>query len=259
VSNRQAALTLNRALNRYPDFRRENILYQEFGEILTPEPDGSFSRRQGLTRQFYARSFDGQEMRGVIVLDVSNEALSQILLAQRGRWDPRENLWVFEEGTTYIVSPDGTYSNIATFARQELRLSRAPLDLAQEVRSPEEMNIPELRRYLEVLASSGDLQRVRRLQVNLSQKYAIPFACLAFTLIGAPLGLRPQRTSSSLGLGLSVLIIFAYYVLLFVSQALGQIGTLGPEVAAWLPNFVCLGIGGPCCTAPTARLASAAG
>jgi lipopolysaccharide export system permease protein len=45
-------------------------------------------------------------------------------------------------------------------------------------------------------------------------------------------------------LGLSVLIIFAYYVLLFVSQALGQIGTLGPEVAAWLPNFVCLGIGG---------------
>jgi lipopolysaccharide export system permease protein len=64
VSNRQAALTLNRALNRHPDFRRENILYQEFGEILTPEADGSFSRRQGLTRQFYARSFDGQEMRG---------------------------------------------------------------------------------------------------------------------------------------------------------------------------------------------------
>ncbi|WP_240527407.1 LptF/LptG family permease [Synechococcus sp. 65AY6Li] len=244
VSNRQAALTLNRALNRTPEFRRENILYQEFGEILAPEPDGTFSRRQGLTRQFYARSFDGQEMRGVIVLDVSNEALSQILLAQRGRWDPQENLWVFEEGTNYIVSPDGTYSNIATFARQELRLPRAPLDLAQEVRSPEEMNIPELRRYLEVLASSGDLQRVRRLQVNLSQKYAIPFACLAFTLIGAPLGLRPQRTSSSLGLGLSVLIIFAYYVLLFVSQALGQIGTLGPEVAAWLPNCVCLGIGG---------------
>jgi lipopolysaccharide export system permease protein len=115
--------------------------------------------------------------------------------------------------------------------------------LAQEVRSPEEMNIQELRRYIEVIASSGDLQGVRRLQVSLSQKYAIPFACLAFTLIGAPLALRPQRTSSSLGLGLSVLIIFAYYVLLFVSQALGQIGTLGPEVAAWLPNFICSAVG----------------
>lgn len=48
-------------------------------------------------------------MRGIIVLDFSNEALNQILLAQRGRWDPQENLWVFEDGTNYIVSPDGTY------------------------------------------------------------------------------------------------------------------------------------------------------
>ncbi|MGQ9837732.1 MAG: LptF/LptG family permease [Cyanobacteriota bacterium] len=242
-SNRQAAITLNQALNRNPDFQRENILYQEFGEILSPEGDGSFSRRQGLTRQFYARSFDGNHMRGIIVLDFSNEALNQILLAQRGRWDPRNNLWVFEEGTNYIVSPDGTYSNIVTFSRQELRLSRAPLDLAQEARSPEEMNIQELSRYIEVIASSGDLQRVRRLQVSLNQKYAIPFVCLAFTLIGAPLGLRPQRTSSSLGLGISVLIIFAFYVLLFITQALGQIGILGPAVAAWLPNLICVAVG----------------
>jgi Predicted permeases len=243
VSNRQAATTLNRALNRDPDFRQENILYQEFGEILMPEPDGTFSRRQGLTRQFYARSFDGKQMRGIIVLDFSNEALNQILLAQRGRWDPQENLWVFEDGTNYIVSPDGTYSNIATFSRQELRLPRAPLELAQEIRSPEEMNIRELKHYIEVIASSGDLQRVRRLQVSLNQKYAIPFACLAFTLIGVPLGLRPQRTGSSLGLGISVLIIFAFYVLLFITQALGQIGTLGPAMAAWLPNLICAAVG----------------
>lgn len=242
-SNRQAALTLNRALNRDPSFQRENILYQEFGEILSPEGDGSFSRRQGLTRQFYARSFDGNQMRGIVVLDFSNEALNQILLAQRGRWDPQHNLWVFEEGTNYIVSPDGTYSNIATFGRQELRLSRAPLELAQEARSPEEMNIQELSRYIEVIASSGDRQRVRRLQVSLYQKYALPFVCLAFTLIGAPLGLRPQRTSSSLGLGMSVLIIFAFYVLLFITQALGQIGVLGPAVAAWLPNWICAVVG----------------
>jgi lipopolysaccharide export system permease protein len=141
------------------------------------------------------------------------------------------------------VSPDGNYSNIATFTKQELFLSRAPLDLAQEVRSPEEMNIRELNRYIQVVGSSGDVQQVRKLQVSLNLKYSIPFICLSFALIGAPLGLRPHRTSSSIGLGLSVLIIFAFYVFSFVTQALGQTGALGPPVAAWLPNAVCLIVG----------------
>ncbi|MEO1131709.1 MAG: LptF/LptG family permease, partial [Cyanobacteria bacterium J06639_1] len=76
------------------------------------------------------------------------------------------------------------------------------------------------------------------------EKYSIPFVCLTFALVGAPLGLRPQRTSSSIGLGLSVLIIFGYYLAMFISQALGQVGALGPAIAAWLPNIVGCSIGG---------------
>ncbi|MGF1575751.1 MAG: LptF/LptG family permease [Cyanophyceae cyanobacterium] len=239
IANRQAALTLNSALNRtQPDFRQENILYQEFAEIPQRDGEGQLITRQGLARQFYARSFDGQQMRGIVVLDFSNENLNQIVLAQTGEWQPEDNRWLFREGTSYVVSPEGTYSNIVTFSQQEIQLSRAPLDLAQEVRRPEEMNITELSHYIDVISRSGDAQQVRRLQVNLHQKVAIPFACLTFVLVGVPLGFRPHRTSSSLGLGLSVLIIFGYYVFSFITQALGQIGTLGPEVAAWLPNGV---------------------
>jgi lipopolysaccharide export system permease protein len=244
ATNRQASQTLNQALHRdQPNYKRENILYQEFGDIVSQNPDGSLEKHRGLARQFYARNFDGKQMRGIIVLDFSNEALNQILLAQTGEWQPTSNSWIFQDGTNYIVSPDGNYSNIATFTKQELFLSRAPLDLAQEVRSPEEMNIRELNRYIQVVGSSGDVQQVRKLQVSLNLKYSIPFICLSFALIGAPLGLRPHRTSSSIGLGLSVLIIFAFYVFSFVTQALGQTGALGPPVAAWLPNAVCLIVG----------------
>lgn len=237
TTNRLATSTLNQALNRdQPDFRQENILYQEFGEITRMESDGEITSRQGLTRQFYARSFDGKTMRGIVVLDFSNENLNQIVLAQSGEWQPRTDSWLFRDGTSYLVSEEGTYSNIVTFTRQEIQLSRAPLDIAEEVRSPEQMNISELSHYIQVIASSGDDQEVRRLQVSLHLKYAIPFVCVMFALIGVPLGLRPQRTSSSLGLGISVLIIFGYYVFSFITQALGQTGALGPAVAAWLPN-----------------------
>ncbi len=239
IANRQASVTLNQALNRdQPDFKQDNILYQEFGDIIGQDLAGEMTLTQGLTRQFYARSFDGEVMRGIIVLDFSNEMLNQIVLAQEGRWQPQTSSWLFVDGTSYVVSPNGNYSNIVTFDRQEIQISRAPLDIAQEVRSPEQMNIGELSRHIQVIASTGDDKEVRRLQVSLHLKYAIPFVCVTFALVGATLGLRPQRTSSSLGLGLSVLIIFAYYVFSFVTQALGQTGALGPAVAAWLPNLV---------------------
>lgn len=246
TANRQASITLNQALNRdEPDFRQENILYQEFGEILTRDSNGEIATKQGLTRQFYARSFDGETMRGIIVLDFSNEELNQIVLAQSGLWQPENSSWLFRGGTSYVVSPEGAYSNIVTFDRQEIQLTRAPLDIAQEVRSPEEMNISELSRHIRVIASTGDDRAIRRLQVSLHLKYSIPFVCVTFALIGAPLGLRPQRTSSSIGLGLSILIIFGYYTFTFVTQALGQTGTLGPAVSAWLPNIIgsVIGIG----------------
>ncbi|MEO0853694.1 MAG: LptF/LptG family permease, partial [Cyanobacteria bacterium J06648_11] len=195
-------------------------------------------------RLFYARRFNGEAMQGLTVLDFSQGALDQIVLARSAQWVPEENAWLFEDGTNYIVDADGTYRNILQFDRQEIALSRAPLDLASTVRDADEMNIRELKRYIDVIQTSGDEQEVRKLRVRLYEKYSIPFVCLTFALVGAPLGLRPQRTSSSIGLGLSVLIIFGYYLAMFISQAMGQVGALGPAVAAWLPNAIGFAVGG---------------
>ncbi len=50
-----------------------------------------------------------------------------------------------------------------------------------------------------------------------------------FGLIGASLGSRPNtRTSRSQGFGISVLLIFVYYLLAFVFSSLGVKGTLTP-------------------------------
>lgn len=244
-ANLQATQVLDRALNRdRPDFKQENILHQEYGQVEIQAADGTTTTQRGLVRLFYARRFDGRQMQGLTVLDFSQGALEQIVLAQSATWLQEKSTWLFENGTNYIVAADGNYRNILQFDRQEISISRAPLDLASNVRDADEMSIRELNRYLDVISSSGDEREVRKLRVRLQEKYAIPFVCLTFALVGAPLGLRPQRTSSSFGLGLSVLIIFGYYLVMFVSQALGQVGALGPTVAAWLPNVIGCCIGG---------------
>ncbi|MBP1764330.1 MAG: permease YjgP/YjgQ family protein, partial [Firmicutes bacterium] len=75
-------------------------------------------------------------------------------------------------------------------------------------------------------------------EVELHQRVAIPIASLVFALIGTPLGLSPHRSSSSTGLGFSIVIIFVYYIIMAVFTALGQGAAINPVVAAWMPNII---------------------
>ena len=70
------------------------------------------------------------------------------------------------------------------------------------------------------------------------QKISLPVTCLVFGAFAIPLSLRPQRTSTSIGFGLSLLLILLYYILMTVGQTLGESGKLAPWLAAWLPNIV---------------------
>lgn len=56
--------------------------------------------------------------------------------------------------------------------------------------------------------------------------------------------MRPNsRTSRSQGFGISVLLIFGYYLMSFIFSSLGIKGTLFPFVAAWAPVAIGLGAG----------------
>lgn len=240
AANLQARHALRTALQQEnPSFQQRDIFYQQFGEIL--QEDGSTT--YGLVRTFYARRFNGREMLDVTVMDFSQGQLQQILTAKRAIWLPHEAVWQFRDGVTYLINSDRSYNSILRFDQQNIRLPRAPLDIAAEQRGAEEMNIAEISRRIELLKQAGNLQEVRKLEVRRQQKYALPFICLVFALVGVPIGMRPQRTNTALGFGLSVMIIFGYYLMLFICGALGQIAVLNPVVAGWLPNIVFLGIG----------------
>jgi lipopolysaccharide export system permease protein len=50
---------------------------------------------------------------------------------------------------------------------------------------------------------------------------------------------RPyNRTSRSQGFGISVLLIFGYYLMSFIFSSLGISGTLVPLLAAWSPVLI---------------------
>jgi len=48
---------------------------------------------------------------------------------------------------------------------------------------------------------------------------------------------QSHRTGSSIGFGLSIIIIFIYYVVMSVGSALGTGGYVPPELGAWLQDI----------------------
>jgi lipopolysaccharide export system permease protein len=85
---------------------------------------------------------------------------------------------------------------------------------------------------------SGDEKKLLKIQVTIQQKLAFPFICIIFSILGSAMGIRPQRSSKATSFGVSILLIFGYYLLIFVSSALGQARVLSPFLAGWLPNFI---------------------
>ncbi len=241
ASTERATVILARALDEEkPPFQEGNITFQQ----QQPAADGSGDE---LVRFFHARKFDGETMSDITVVDFSQEegedGLKQIVSADTATWDFSRNLWEFTNGTIYAVSPSGSFRQIIRFDRQDLQLPRTPLDLAGRTKKNEEMNIAEATEYLDVLRQTGDEKAVRKLETNIQQKYSIPFACVVFGLVGSAVGVRPQRTGKATSFGVSIVIIFGYYLLSFITTAMGESGVISPFVAGWLPLGLGLGAG----------------
>ena len=238
----QAGLTLDRALKQEkPTFKEKNILHQEYRDVKLPNGE----TENALARIFYARQFDGKQMKGLTILDFSQAGLEQIIASETAAWDTTKEVWDFFNGTIYLVAPDGSYRNILKFDRQELQLPRTPLDLATHKRDFMEMNIGELRDYEGIIIHSGDDKETNKLRLRIQQKLSFPWVCLVFGLVGAALGTRSQRRSGKgASFALSIVIIFAYYLLSFICNSFGQLGILPFTIAAWLPTVLGLITGG---------------
>jgi LPS export ABC transporter permease LptG len=77
-------------------------------------------------------------------------------------------------------------------------------------------------------------------RVEFHQRFALPFACIAFVFVGLPLGVSTTRGSKSMGLVISLVLMFLYYLAFIGGTRLAGDANFSPFLGAWIPNFVFL-------------------
>jgi LPS export ABC transporter permease LptG/LPS export ABC transporter permease LptF len=109
-------------------------------------------------------------------------------------------------------------------------------------RSMREMNLSELLEAERRYDQGGESDRVARniARIEIHKKFAIPFACIAFGILGLPLGITNRRGGKSSGFTLSIAIIVVYWVLFNHGEQLAADGKIPAALGMWGPNLILL-------------------
>ena len=188
---------------------------------------------------------EGQsKLTGVFIADSTQSETPKIITASRGLILPNpESLKIQLELTNGTIHELGnTRSDYQTinFDMYDLTLKLPDTERLEKeaLVGNRELSIDQLLMKIDELKNEG--LPARGAQVELSKKFAIPFTCLLFGLLGAPLGIHSSRSGKSGSFAMCVMVILLYYMGLIFMQNMGRVGKLEPYSSVWIPNIIML-------------------
>ncbi len=208
-----------------------------------------FRRDDATDRVFYVGNVmdDHRTLENVMIFEnATNTPFRRVTNAERAHIDGRS--LILEHARVTVFKRTGELDN--SFVQQdpvELPLPFAETaDQFLNTSSADQnaLNSDQLRAQIKAMEATGQGgNALDLLKITLAQKLSFPFASFVAVLIALPLAVAFGRRGRTLGIALSFLLMFVYYLMLSAAAALGRNEAINPYLAAWIPNLI-LGIVG---------------
>ena len=212
----------------------QRVKIEKRGDRVTFKRNNIWFRSKSMILQ--ARLFEPktQTLSGLVIWNV-DEHMNPVSRIDADTAVYRDGVWTLKsavvknfQSSGYVASPAKTMTIDLNLKTEELQVLDGDAD---------NMSIRELYDYAENLRRGG-YQAYRYLTL-MHTKIAAPFAALIMVLLGIPFALRNSRSGGiAMGIGASIGIGFAYFVVNAVLLSYGRSGVLPPVVAAWSANFL---------------------
>lgn len=167
-----------------------------------------------------------------------------VMYAKRAKWAGMggkfKYRWRLYDGWSQVVGTNSPASASFQETRiNEIEIKTLPDEFAAFQKSlkkkSEQMSFREMSRLVKHLKAYPDrsIEDIRQLDGDRWNKLAMPISSLVFAMLAAPLGLRRSRSGTSVGFGLSILLIFLYWMMWRYASALAIQGSISPVVGAF--------------------------
>lgn len=110
-----------------------------------------------------------------------------------------------------------------------------------------------LRELLQAVATAGAPARAESVTqgavarmpvlVEIHKRLSLSVSCLAFAMLGVPLGIRAHRRESSVSVIMSLLLAALYYLCIVMAGSLQRRDELHPYLFVWIPIVICGTVG----------------
>lgn len=236
-ANYQAAIILEKAVNVDRDllakYQKKDIIYREFDD----------SKQHNLKLLLFADKFTNNQLYNITAIGFEQGKIAQITIAEIAQWKSSKKAWNFQHGQISFVNQNGAYGRQIKFEQIFLNLPKTISDYAKHDLDAREMNIWQLQQRLGVIEKIGDYKEIRKLQIAIQERLANPFSCIIFAFLGTSIGIKSKNKSGN-GFGITIMTIFSYYLLTFITVTLAYGAVLPIVLGVWFPNFLLLGVSG---------------
>jgi LPS export ABC transporter permease LptF/LPS export ABC transporter permease LptG len=176
--------------------------------------------------------------RGVFIADTKERDQVKVTLAESGVLvnEPARNRFVLhlEQGTTHEYDPASPEQySVASFTATEI-----PIAADQGAAGADVRRTPPYLSFKQLLASTHQPRERQAALVELHYRFALPVAAIVLALVGIPLGMSTRKGGKSLGVLLSLLLFFVYYILMAFGLSFAKQGRVSPVIGLWLANVL---------------------
>ncbi len=227
-------------LQPYSRYAYEGLQYElRSGALGASIKIGEFANLgKGMTLRIEQSYDGGRDLRGIFVRVEQKPEQSLAVTAARGTFlgtdDPDTIILRLTDGVLVQRSPGQASPRILSFSGHDLPIELPKIESFRNRGSADrELTLPELMRV-----GAGDttapqtrnevLANMNFRLVEVAMMFLLPLAALAFAI-------PPKRSTSALGVFLSVVFIVTYHKINQYAEAMGAAGRVNPFLALWVP------------------------
>jgi lipopolysaccharide export system permease protein len=224
-------------------------------DLATRNPMALFGSDQVIDqfpgRKIYVGKKEGNKLDNIIVFEMNDDSLPvRVTYARTGMLEAdleNKRILMHLYDARYQQRDEKDPLDLRKI-RDGINMTEGTLPISLEELYEKEKKRPSrsalsIEQLLDQLKSENKRERsASRTEIN--KRFSFPFSCIAFAVIGVPLGVTAHRRETSIGFAMGLIVAITYFLFVIIGDTLRGTPSVHPELLVWFPNvlFGVLGI-----------------